>query len=424
MVGNQVQFNPGTDFDDLAVGQTEIVVISYSISDEHGATDSSTITVTVTGANDAPVAVADTNGGDPVVESGSIRATRRSRAIPRLRQRARQRHRRRQRRHPDRVRGQRLGRQCRNGGGRDLRLGDDRRDGSYTYTLNNADPDTNALAQGASVNDVFSYTAQDGSGATSTTTLTITITGTNDAPVAVADTNGGDAVSRGRGQSGQHAVPGRSLGFGQRARQRHRRRQRRHPGGGRGQRLGGNVGAAVAGTYGSVTIAATAATPTRSTMPIPTPMRSRRASRSTTFHLYGEDANGATSTARSRSRSPAPTTRRRSTPAAPTTAARSPSCPITIPTRSTSPIPTAARSRSTTSTFPIPTAPASRRRASAISAPSPSIRSTRPATASAGISASRTALDFLEEGETSPRPIRSRSRTPMAPPSPRTSPSP
>ena len=35
----------------------------------------------------------------------------------------------------------------------------------------------------------------DANGATSTATLTITITGTNDAPVAVADTNGGDAVS-------------------------------------------------------------------------------------------------------------------------------------------------------------------------------------------------------------------------------------
>src|SRR5213075_1359968 len=68
-------------------------------------------------------------------------------------------------------------------------------DGSYSYALDNADPDTNALAQGQVVSDVFSYTVVDANGATSSTTLTIGITGTNDAPVAVADTNGGDAVS-------------------------------------------------------------------------------------------------------------------------------------------------------------------------------------------------------------------------------------
>ena len=42
---------------------------------------------------------------------------------------------------------------------------------------------------------MFTYTVTDANGATSSTTLTITITGTNDAPVAVADTNGADAVT-------------------------------------------------------------------------------------------------------------------------------------------------------------------------------------------------------------------------------------
>ena len=60
VVGNQVQFDPGTDFDDLAVGETEVVVVSYTIEDEHGATASSTITITVTGTNDGPVANPDT----------------------------------------------------------------------------------------------------------------------------------------------------------------------------------------------------------------------------------------------------------------------------------------------------------------------------------------------------------------------------
>ena len=67
-------------------------------------------------------------------------------------------------------------------------------DGSYIYTLDNGDPDTNALAQGATATDVFSYTVTDEFGATSTANLTITITGTNDAPVANADGNATDAV--------------------------------------------------------------------------------------------------------------------------------------------------------------------------------------------------------------------------------------
>ncbi len=36
VVGNQVEFDPGSDFDDLAVGDSEVVVVSYSIEDEHG----------------------------------------------------------------------------------------------------------------------------------------------------------------------------------------------------------------------------------------------------------------------------------------------------------------------------------------------------------------------------------------------------
>ena len=57
VVANQVEFDPGTDFDELAVGESVDVVVSYSIEDEHGASSSSTLTITVTGTNDGPVAV-------------------------------------------------------------------------------------------------------------------------------------------------------------------------------------------------------------------------------------------------------------------------------------------------------------------------------------------------------------------------------
>ncbi|HHB76407.1 MAG TPA: tandem-95 repeat protein, partial [Desulfobulbus sp.] len=48
-------FDPGADFDHLAVGETQDVAISYTVDDGHGGTDTATATVTVTGTNDAPV---------------------------------------------------------------------------------------------------------------------------------------------------------------------------------------------------------------------------------------------------------------------------------------------------------------------------------------------------------------------------------
>ena len=96
----------------------------------------------------------------------------------------------------------------------------------------------------------------DTNGATSSTTLTITITGTNDAPVAVADINGADAVTEAGVNPGNTAFAGDAVRHRQRADQRHRRRHRRQQDGVRGHGSAGNVGSAVAGTYGSVTIAA------------------------------------------------------------------------------------------------------------------------------------------------------------------------
>ncbi|MDH4190679.1 MAG: Ig-like domain-containing protein, partial [Betaproteobacteria bacterium] len=61
---NTLAYDPGTDFDHLALGESATVTIDYSIVDEHGASASATVAVTVAGTNDGPVAVADTAGGD------------------------------------------------------------------------------------------------------------------------------------------------------------------------------------------------------------------------------------------------------------------------------------------------------------------------------------------------------------------------
>ena len=59
-------------------------------------------------------------------------------------------------------------------------------DGSYTYTLDNDDADTQLLAGGAIAVEAFTYRVADAKGATDLAQLSITVTGTNDAPVAVA----------------------------------------------------------------------------------------------------------------------------------------------------------------------------------------------------------------------------------------------
>ncbi|MDB5557561.1 MAG: hypothetical protein JWQ36_495, partial [Enterovirga sp.] len=59
------------------------------------------------------------------------------------------------------------------------------RDGGYTYLANGAA--AQALAAGATAEDAFIYTIQDGHGATSSATLSFTVTGANDGPQATAD---------------------------------------------------------------------------------------------------------------------------------------------------------------------------------------------------------------------------------------------
>src|SRR6185436_20357849 len=60
--------------------------------------------------------------------------------------------------------------------------------GAYTYTLDNSNGTVQALDDGETLTDTFTYAANDGTTSTNTT-LTITIFGTNDGPGVQADTN-------------------------------------------------------------------------------------------------------------------------------------------------------------------------------------------------------------------------------------------
>ena len=172
----------------LAQGATTNVVANYTVADQHGASSISSLTITLTGTNDAPVAVADTNTADAVVEagvnpgntpfagdtsaSGNLLAN-------------------------DTDVDDATVKSVVNTGTQTGTYGSVliNADGSWTYSLNNADPDTNGLTQGQAANEVFSYTMRDQFGATSSSTLTISITGTNDAPVAANDAASGNEDS-------------------------------------------------------------------------------------------------------------------------------------------------------------------------------------------------------------------------------------
>jgi len=167
----------------LAAGATVADTFHYTISDGHGGTSSTTLTITVTGTNDAPVAHADVNAvtedtstsaSGNVITTGAgidtdIDVTPVADTLT-----------------VSAVTGGIVG-GVTHGTYGDLTLNSD---GSYSYSLNNgtngvAGPVQN-LAQGATATDTFNYTISDGHGGTSSTTLTITVHGTDDAPVVTA----------------------------------------------------------------------------------------------------------------------------------------------------------------------------------------------------------------------------------------------
>ena len=174
VVANQLRFNPGTDFDHLAKDAVEVVVVSYTMKDEHGATSIATLTLTVTGTNDGPVAVADTGnagenqakafdvvGNDTDVDDGAVLSLLSIDSVT--------------------VGG--LAASAAELAAFSMVAG------KVQFTPGTA---FDHLAQGASATVVVSYTVKDEWGAPSSSTLTLTVTGTNDGPVATDDTGAGN----------------------------------------------------------------------------------------------------------------------------------------------------------------------------------------------------------------------------------------
>ena len=181
-----------TAADALDLNDTVTDVFVYTVSDGNGGTDTANITITVTGINDNPVAVNDTDSvnedatvtktgaQDDVINDDTDADASASLTVTKIR--------------PNGGSDSTVSSgSTYNSSGRSvtgtygtLTIG---ADGSYTYV---ADQDAaDALDAGDTVTDVFVYTVSDGTTPV-TATLTITVTGVNDAPVAVNDT---DAVN-------------------------------------------------------------------------------------------------------------------------------------------------------------------------------------------------------------------------------------
>ena len=181
-------FNPGSDFENLAKGETRTTEVAYTASDGEFPSTAK-VTVTVTGINDDPMAIADTgrtsehgtltvaadttgtsNAGlllnDVDIDGDTLSITLVGRT-------------------EDSQQETNVGKAIDGSNGGTFTIADD---GSWTF-----DPDGNKnknfddLKAGATRTTSVAYIVSDGNGGTDTAKLTVTVTGEDDDPVAVDD---------------------------------------------------------------------------------------------------------------------------------------------------------------------------------------------------------------------------------------------
>ncbi|WMD22996.1 retention module-containing protein [Achromobacter seleniivolatilans] len=166
--------NDSAKVQSLAAGQTATDSITVTVDDGHGGKTTQQITITITGANDAPTIAGTATGA--VKEDGTLTAT-----------------------------------------GQLTKTDIDTTDthtwsvsnkgvglygtftvdtnGKWTYTLNNGSASVQGLKEGQQVTDTLIVTVDDGHGGTAQQPITVTITGTNDKAIITPATPGSDAGS-------------------------------------------------------------------------------------------------------------------------------------------------------------------------------------------------------------------------------------
>ena len=145
-------------YQSLGVGQSAVLTVPYTVTDDQGATSTANLVITVTGTNDAPVAQAASFSvaEDAALVSGSVVAT-------------------------DVDANAALTFALNSAAPAGLTFN---ADGTYSFDAANAAYQSLGVGQSAVL--TVPYTVTDDQGATSTANLVITVTGTNDAPVAQA----------------------------------------------------------------------------------------------------------------------------------------------------------------------------------------------------------------------------------------------
>lgn len=161
--GGNLIFNPGSDFQDLGAGETRDTWFEYTLYDDHGAAAVAVVTVTVLGANDAPVAQSDSFVAyeDIPVTLGSV--TGNDSDVD-----------------GDDLYLQLIGSAPGSTGGRFTVDGDG-------HLVFDPEGDFEALGAGDTLDTSFTYQVHDGQGGVGEATVTVTVTGANDAPVAADD---------------------------------------------------------------------------------------------------------------------------------------------------------------------------------------------------------------------------------------------
>jgi VCBS repeat-containing protein len=217
---------------DLAKGESVTDVFQVTVSDNHGGTATQDLTITVHGSNDAPVTVDDTNHisegatkpvtGDVISNDHDIDHG----AVVTVAQVA--------------GSADNVGHSVTGTYGH-VTINTD---GTYAYTIDNTNPAVQALAVGETLTDTFQVMATDEHGAQTPETLTITIDGSNENPVVTPITAGDVTEDTTLISSGNDIITGHTTDVD--TSDTHTVTAVNG--------AAGNVGSAVTGTYGSLTV--------------------------------------------------------------------------------------------------------------------------------------------------------------------------